>query len=362
MNSLYLKGTVRYPDYELNFDLSLPESGITALFGASGAGKSTLLRAVAGLIKPENGIIRFGETVWQDDTAGLFIPTHKRSLGFVFQDARLFSHLNVTGNIRYGMKRIRTEQRRISLERAVDLLGIGHLLDRMPDTLSGGEKQRVSIARALATSPDIMLMDEPLAALDMKRKSEILPYLQRLNEELGIPILYVSHALEEVSTLADHLVLLEQGRILATGKTGDMLTRLDLPLAYYDTASAIIEGKIIAEDTRFSLSTLSFPGGLIYLPTCNFSIGKHIRLRIQARDVSLTIQKPEQTSILNIIETTVTGLSPESKGEVMVELDANGTRLLSRITGKSASVLKLDIGKPVYAQIKGIAILESFSG
>lgn len=361
MNSLYFKGTISYPDYELNFDLTLPGSGITAFFGASGAGKSTLLRAVAGLVRPANGIIRIGETVWQDDKDRLFIPTYKRSLGFVFQDARLFSHLNVTDNIRYGMKRIRTEKRRISLEKAIDLLCIGHLLERMPDTLSGGEKQRVSIARALATSPDIILMDEPLAALDMKRKSEILPYLQRLNEELGIPLLYVSHALEEVSTLADHLVLLDRGRILAAGNTSDMLTRLDLPLAHHDTASAIIEGKIIAEDTKFSLSTLSFQGGLIYLPTGNFSIGKYIRLRIQARDVSLATQKPEQTSILNILETTVTGISRESDGEVMVELDAKGTRLLSRITRKSASVLKLETGKPVYAQIKGIAVLESFT-
>ena len=361
MNSLYFKGTISYPDYELNFDLTLPGSGITAFFGASGAGKSTLLRAVAGLVKPANGIIRIGETVWQDDKDRLFIPTYKRSLGFVFQDARLFSHLNVTDNIRYGMKRIRTEKRRISLEKAIDLLGIEHLLERMPDTLSGGEKQRVSIARALATSPDIILMDEPLAALDMKRKSEILPYLQRLNEELGIPLLYVSHALEEVSTLADHLVLLDRGRILAAGNTSDMLTRLDLPLAHHGTASAIIEGKIIAEDTKFSLSTLSFQGGLIYLPTGNFSIDKHIRLRIQARDVSLATQKPEQTSILNILETTVTGISRESDGEVMVELDAKGTRLLSRITRKSASVLKLETGKPVYAQIKGIAVLESFT-
>ena len=362
MNSLYLKGTVRYPDYELNFDLSLPGSGITALFGASGAGKSTLLRAVAGLVKPANGIIRIGGTSWQDDTSKLFVPTYKRPLGFVFQDARLFSHLNIIDNLQYGMKRIRTEQRRISLEKAVDLLGIGHLLDRMPDTLSGGEKQRVSIARALATSPDIMLMDEPLAALDMKRKSEIIPYLQRLNEELGIPVLYVSHALEEVSTLADHLVLLEKGRILASGATKDMLTRLDLPLAYYDTASAIVQGKIIAEDPRFCLSTLAFPGGLVYLPTGRFRTGEQVRLRIQARDVSLATIKPEQTSILNILETTVVAISPQSGGEVMVELDAKGTRLLSRITSKSASILKLDTGKHVYAQIKGIAVLESVSG
>lgn len=358
MNSLFFKGNVRYPDYELNFDLSLPGSGITALFGASGAGKSTLLRAVAGLIKPENGIIQIKKETWQNDDKKIFVPTYQRSLGFVFQDARLFSHLNVTDNLQYGIKRLKTAKRNISLEKAIDLLGIAHLTDRMPDTLSGGEKQRVSIARALATDPEIMLMDEPLAALDMKRKSEILPYLQRLNDELHIPILYVSHALDEVSTLADHLVLLEKGTVVASGKTNDMLTRLDLPLAFYDTASALIYGKVIAEDPEFHLSTLSFSGGLIHLPSKHLKPGQAVRLRIQARDVSLTTEKAENTSILNILETTVINLSNHSQGEVMVELDAKGTRLLSRITSKSASLLKLSKGKSVYAQIKGIAIVE----
>ncbi len=359
MNHLFFKGKVSYPDYELNFDLSLPGAGITALFGASGAGKSTLLRAVAGLVKPLNGVIRVKEACWQDDRQNIFVPTYKRSLGVVFQDARLFSHLSVTDNLQYGIKRIKTVQKRISLEKAIDLLGIGHLTDRMPDTLSGGEKQRVSIARALATNPDIMLMDEPLAALDMKRKSEIIPYLQRLNDELRIPILYVSHALEEVSTLADHLVLLDKGCVVATGKTSEMLTRLDLPLAYYDTASAIVDGKVIAEDIAFHLSTFSFPGGNLYLPSTHFTLGKNIRLRIQARDVSLTTEKPEKTSILNILDATVVNLSPtETQGEIMVELDVKGTRLLSRITHKSAHVLELAKGKPVYAQVKGIAIIE----
>lgn len=358
MNSLFFKGKVSYPDYELNFDLSLPGAGITALFGASGAGKSTLLRAVAGLVKPADGIIRVKEETWQHDNEKIFIPTYKRSLGFVFQDARLFSHLNVTDNLLFGMKRVKTARKNISLEKAIDLLGIGHLTDRMPDTLSGGEKQRVSIARALATDPEIMLMDEPLAALDMKRKSEILPYLQRLNDELHIPILYVSHALDEVSALADHLVLLEKGKIVASGKTGEMLTRLDLPLAFYDTASAIIDGKVIAKDPEFCLSTLSFSGGLIQLPGERFKPGQTVRLRIQARDVSLATEKPANTSILNILETTVVNLSNDSEGEVMVELDAKGTRLLSRITSKSASLLKLVKGKPIYAQVKGIAVIE----
>ena len=358
MKNLLFKGKVTRKDFELDFDLALPGSGITAFFGESGAGKSTLLRTVAGLVQPSDGKISIGYEIWQDDENKIFVPTHKRSVGFVFQDAALFPHLSVKNNLQYGMKRIPAEKRIISLEKAVDLLGIGHLLDRMPDTLSGGEQQRASIARALATSPDIMLMDEPLAALDMKRKSEIIPYLMRLNTELEIPILYVSHALEEVSVLADHLVLLEKGRIVASGKVNDMLTRLDLPLAYYDVAAAIVNGQVVGEDSEFKLCTIRFSGGEILLPSANLRTGQQVRLRVQARDVSLTTEKPVNTSILNAFEATVVNLSPDSDGQVLIELDVKGTHLLSRITSKSVNTLKLDTGKSVFAQVKGIAVIE----
>lgn len=358
MNSLFFRGKVTRKDFKLDFDLALPGSGITAFFGESGAGKSTLLRAVAGLVQPSDGHIQIGDEIWQDSEKKIFIPTHKRSVGFVFQDAALFPHLSVRNNLQYGMKRIPAKKRIISLEKAVELLGIGHLLERMPETLSGGEQQRASIARALATSPDIILMDEPLAALDMKRKSEIIPYLLRLNAELEIPILYVSHALEEVSVLADHLVLLEKGNVIASGKINDMLTRLDLPLAYYDTAAAVINGQVIEEDKEFCLSTIRFSGGNILLPSANLSMGQPVRLRIQARDVSLTTEKPFNTSVLNAFEATIVNLSPDSNGQVLIELDAKGTHLLSRITSKSANTLKLGTGKPIYAQVKGIAVIE----
>ena len=358
MNSLLFKGKVSYPAYELNFDLSLPSTGITALFGVSGAGKSTLLRAVAGLVRPSDGTIRLGDTVWQDDTEAIFVPPYQRSLGFVFQDARLFSHLTVTGNLQYGMKRVPAEKRTVSLEQAVELLGIGHLMNRMHDTLSGGEKQRVSIARALATSPRLLLMDEPLAALDVKRKWEIIPYLQRLNDELNIPMLYVSHALEEVGMLADHLVLLDKGHIVASGETNELLTRLDLPLAYNDTASAVITGHVTEKDPMFCLGTVTFSGGNLYLPDSGFRLGQKVRLRIQARDVSLATEKPVNTSILNVFEARIVNLSDDVAGQVIVELDAQGTRLLSRITSKSVNALKLGAGKTVYAQIKGIAVIE----
>ena len=358
MKNLLFKGKVTRKDFELDFDLALPGSGITAFFGESGAGKSTLLRTVAGLVQPSDGKISIGDEIWQDDENKIFVPTHKRSVGFVFQDAALFPHLSVKNNLQYGMKRIPAEKRIISLEKAVDLLGISHLLDRMPDTLSGGEQQRASIARALATSPDIMLMDEPMAALDMKRKSEIIPYLMRLNTELEIPILYVSHALEEVSVLADHLVLLEKGRIVASGKVNDMLTRLDLPLAYYDVAAAIVNGQVVGEDSEFKLCTIRFSGGEILLPSANLRTGQQVRLRVQARDVSLTTEKPVNTSILNAFEATVVNLSPDSDGQVLIELNVKGTHLLSRITSKSVNTLKLDTGKSVFAQVKGIAVIE----
>ncbi len=360
-DGLYFRGTVAFPDYQLSFDLTLPGLGVSAFFGESGAGKTTLLRAVAGLERPTDGFIRIKDDIWQDDARQLFIPTYKRAIGFVFQDTRLFEHLDVSRNLQFGMKRVKSDGNKIlkiSLERTIELLGIGHLLKRMPDTLSGGEKQRVAIARALATEPNILLMDEPLAALDMKRRQEILPYLRRLNAELNIPILYVSHSLEEVAILSNHLVLLERGKILASGTTDAMLTRLDLPLAHYDNATAFITGKITETDQTFLLSTFQFLGGQIFLPIGHYQIGQSLRLRIQARDVSLAVERPRQTSILNVIEAVVVGLSDDGDGQVMVELDAKGVRLLSRITRKSLSVLGLESGKQVFAQVKGTAVIE----
>ncbi len=357
MNSLQFRGTVAFPNFRLSFDLTLPSTGVTAFFGESGAGKSTLLRAVAGLERPTDSFISINGEIWQDDGKGLFLPTYQRPLGFVFQDARLFNHLDVTGNLHFGMKRVKGDGKQVSLEAAVELLGIGHLLKRMPETLSGGERQRVAIARALATGPEILLMDEPMAALDQKRRQEILPYLHRLNAELSIPILYVSHSLEEVAALADHLVLLEQGGITASGPVSGMLTRLDLPLAHYDSAAASVAGRIVGTDTDFHLCTFEFAGGRMFLPAGGYQTGQLLRLRIQARDVSLSIERPGQTSILNIIEAKVVGMADNGNGQVMVELDAGGTHLLSRITRKSAVVLGLEPGKAVFAQVKGTAVI-----
>ena len=346
-----------YPGFALDVDLELPGRGVTAIFGPSGCGKTTLLRCVAGLERRAKGYLSVDDDVWQDDTRQRFVPVHQRSLGYVFQDANLFAHLNVAQNLNYGMQRVPVGLRRVSLEQSIDLLGIAQLLQRRPDALSGGERQRVAIARALASSPRILLMDEPLAALDAGRKAEVLPYLERLHSELDIPVLYVSHAIEEVARLADHLVLLDVGKVTASGRAEDLLTRLDLALAHGDTAGAVLTLTVSKHDEQDHLSTAIFSGGLLSLPMQNRAIGQHLRIRVQARDVSMTLQKQNGTSILNILSATVSAIAPDSPGQVMVSLDVGGCVLLARITERSARTLALTPGLKVYAQIKGVAIL-----
>jgi len=232
MSAIHARINVAYPDYSLDVDLELPGQGITALFGPSGTGKTTFLRAMAGLETTKDSRIEVGGEVWQDDARGLFLPPYRRPLGFVFQNVHLFDHLDIRRNLEFGMRRVPAAKRTIPLDCAIELLGIGHLMTREPCTLSGGERQRVGIARALAASPRILLLDEPLAALDMQRKTEIMPYLERLNQQLKIPMLYVSHSLDEVARLADHIVLLKAGRVIASDESGRLLTRLDMPLAH----------------------------------------------------------------------------------------------------------------------------------
>ena len=351
---------LHYPGFALDVHLDLAGCGVTALFGPSGSGKTSCLRLIAGLERASQGALAYlavNGDVWQDDAQGVFVPVHQRALGYVFQDANLFTHLSIAQNLAYGMTRVPQPHRRVSLDQAVALLGISHLMDRKPATLSGGERQRAAIARAVATSPRILLMDEPLAALDARRKSEILPYLEKLHHELNIPVLYVSHALEEVARLADHLVLLEAGRVVASGPIGQMLTRLDLPLAHGDTAGAVITASVCRHDADDHLTLASFAGGNLIVPQQLANIGQPLRIRVQARDVSLTLHKQTDTSILNILNATVTALSPDSPGQVMVALDAGGCPLLARVTARSAQALGLVPGLALYAQIKGVAIL-----
>lgn len=351
-------------DFALDVTLQLPGRGVTAIFGPSGSGKTTLLRSIAGLERESGasgGYLAVNGDVWQDTRTNvgkrIFKPVHTRSLGYVFQSANLFHHLTVQGNLDFGLRRIPLPERKVSLIQATELLGLEKLLHRQPATLSGGERQRVAIARALATSPQLLLMDEPLAALDVQRKADLLPYLERLHTELDIPVLYVSHAPDEVARLADHLVLLDAGKVLASGPTRELMTRLDLPLAHGDAAAAIIDAVVMRVEPAYHLSHAEFAGGHISLLNPSLQVGQRVRVRIQARDVSLTLTRQHGTSVLNIFAATVSSISPDSPGQVMVALDAGGSTLLARITQKSLDALGLQPGSPVFAQVKGVAVL-----
>lgn len=340
----------------LDVDIRLPAQGVSALFGPSGSGKTTLLRCLAGLERAPDGFLSLDGEIWQQ--GAMFVPTHRRPLGYVFQEASLFAHLSVRRNLEFGMRRIANESRRVSLDHAIELLGIAHLLERMPDRLSGGERQRVAIARALAVSPRILLMDEPLAALDLARKQEILPYLDRLHDELEIPVVYVSHSPDEVARLADHLVLLDQGRVVASGGLHDMLARLDLPLSHGEQAGVVVDTVVGGHDEAYHLSWLDFPGGRFSVPQVDCLPGHPKRLRVHARDVSLSLERHSGTSILNIFPVTVSEIAEESQAKVLVRLDAAGTPLLAGITKKSGAVLGLKPGMSLFAQVKSVALLD----
>lgn len=344
-------------DFQLDVDLTLPGQGVTALFGHSGSGKTTCLRAMAGLERSATGHFSIGETVWQDEHRRLFVPTHRRSLGVVFQEASLFPHLSVRGNIEFASKRASTAGQPYPLPAIAEMLGIAHLLERMPAQLSGGERQRVAIARALLAAPQILLMDEPLAALDLKRKQEILPYLERLHSELAIPIIYISHAPDEVARLADHLVLLDQGRVVASGPLNTVLARIDLPAAFADDAGVVVTATV-AEHEADDLTRIEFPGAAIYVSRRGEAVGTMLRCRIHARDVSLALTPQTQSSILNCVGAVVVDLGPtDTPGHVLVRLDVAGQPLLARITRRSADRLGIRPGLALHAQIKAVALL-----
>lgn len=340
--------------FALDVDLTLPGQGVTALFGHSGSGKTTCLRAMAGLERAPGGYLAVGGEVWQDDARGVFLPTHRRPLGYVFQEANLFAHLSVRANLAFGQKRSPGKAR---LDEIAGLLGIDGLLDRQPDSLSGGERQRVAIARALLTSPRLLLMDEPLAALDLKRKLEILPYLERLHDELSIPIIYVSHAPDEVARLADHLVLLHEGRMVASGPLGETLARADLPPAFADDAGVVIETVLACHEVD-ALSRLDFAGACLRVGQRAEPLGSRLRCRVHARDVSLALEPPRASSILNSFAATVAAIAPtDTPGHVLVRLDVGPTPLLARITRRSQRELDIQPGRQVWAQVKAVALL-----
>jgi molybdate transport system ATP-binding protein len=343
-------------DFLLDAAFMAPAQGITALFGHSGSGKTTLLRAMAGLERCAGGLLRLGDTVWQDKER--FIPPHRRPLAYVFQDANLFAHLSVRRNLEYGYRRVPEDERRLQFDQVVELLGLAPLLDRATPALSGGERQRVAIGRALLASPRLILLDEPLAALDREGRQAILPYLESLHEQLALPMLYVSHDIDEVARLADHMLLMERGSILADGVVAELLTRFDLPLAHGDTAESVIEATVKEYDREYDLTGLDFAGTTLWVPHPGLVNGKRIRLRVLARDVSLTPEPPALSSILNIIPAQVEAIHEEGPAQAMVRLRAGGGILLARITRRSVARLQLHPGTATYAQVKGVAVLD----
>jgi len=343
--------------FNLDVDLALPGRGVTALFGHSGSGKTTLLRVLAGLERVAGARVALGNEVWQDDARKVFVPTHQRGIGYVFQEASLFPHLSVRANLEFGRKRLRPAERRFDLMTVAELLGIERLLDASPATLSGGERQRAAIARTLLASPRLLLMDEPLAALDMRRKLEILPYLERLHDELALPVVYVSHAADEVARLADHLVVLEEGRVLASGPLAATLARLDLAANFQDDAGVMIETTLQAHDAD-GLSNLAFAGGVLLVGQRNAAVGTRVRCRIHARDVSLALERPRGSSITNILPARVDAVGPSgTPGQVLVRLLVGETALLARITERSRRELAIAPGCAVWAQVKAVALL-----
>ncbi len=355
-SAIHARFHLDWPGFSLDVNLDMPGRGVTALFGHSGSGKTSLLRCIAGLERVPGGVLSVNGEVWQDED--VFLPTHQRALGYVFQEASLFPHLTVKRNLEFGMKRVNAAHRRVSLDHAIELLGIGSLLDRLPERLSGGEKQRVAIARALAVSPKIMLMDEPLAALDLQRKQEILPYLERLHDELEIPLLYVSHAPDEVARLADHIVAMEAGRVVASGPITETLARLDLPIRLGEDAGVVLDAVVAERDATWHLVRADFAGGHFWVRDGGHPAGQHVRVRVLARDVSLALEKHAGTSILNTLPAIVAEIANDTHPALaLVKLQVGDSALVARLTRRSASNLGLTPGMPIYAQIKAVALI-----
>lgn len=356
MEKIHARFRLDWPGFSLDVDLALPAVGVTALFGHSGSGKTTLLRCMAGLERAPKGRLTINGDVWQDDAC--WVPTYKRPLGYVFQEASLFDHLSVMGNLRYGMKRVAGLQGE-SLDQAIDFLGIGHLLDRKPGRLSGGERQRVAIARALAVRPRLLLMDEPLAALDLKRKQEILPYLERLHDELAIPLIYVSHSPDEVVRLADYIVVMENGWALAEGPLAEVLTRTDPSIRIGEDACAMIEATIGVIDQDWHLARLDFPDGCLWCRDPGLAVGHRVRVRIFARDVSVAKERPGESSIQNVFCGRVVSIGEdEHPGLALVGVRTGQSKLLARLTRRAVAQLNLEVGQEIWVQVKSVALLE----
>ena len=343
--------------FRLDAAFRTDEHGVTALFGRSGSGKTSIVAAIAGLLRPDEGRIVAGGDVLYDSSKRIDVPVERRRIGYIFQDARLFPHLTVRDNLRYGWKRAPRTNRPIAFDAVVDLLGVADLLDRRPARLSGGEKQRVAIGRALLAQPRVLLMDEPLASLDAERKDEILPYIERLRDELRILIVYVSHALEEVVRLANTIVLVDGGRVVAQGTPESLSGRLDLrPLLGRFEAGAIIDTRVAGHDDERQITRLEFGDQMLILPRLDAAPGARLRVRIRARDVILAVERPTALSAQNVLAGRIVEIAEETGPYAEVKVDLGAGAIVARITRDSINRLTLVCGQPVYAVVKSVAI------
>ena len=343
--------------FELNIQTRLPAKGIHGILGASGSGKTTLLRCLAGLESHAIGRIDIGEKCWLDSQRKIFVPTWQREVGYVFQEASLFPHLNVLGNLKFGVTRVKTTAAQSALNEAIDLLGLEHLLKRHTAELSGGERQRVAIARALATRPKLLLLDEPLTAVDQNKKNEIYPWIEKLKSELNIPILFVSHSIEEIARLTQHLLILEKGQVLCLGPTIDLMSSLETPFDFGDQTSVLIMGQVHDIETQWNLAKISFEQHHLWVENRNFSLHQMIQIRILAKDVSLSLYQPQDSSIQNTLACTITGVQQNLNAhQSLVQMECGSSKLLAKITKKAFASLNLTVGTPLWAQVKTVAL------
>ena len=357
MSSIRVDLQLSRPGFALNALFEIPSSGITGVLGYSGSGKTTLLRAIAGLEPGVQGSVHLGAACWQDGSH--IRPAHQRRVGFVFQQPNLFPHLTVNDNLCFGLRFRSSTEQSFALDAAISLLGIESLLERLPATLSGGEQQRVAIARALASAPELLLFDEPLSALDEQRKAELLPYLERVHRELQVPGLYVSHAISEVTRIADHLLLMEAGEIVANGPIANILTdpANSTGLVGGDQALVVIDAQVADADAVGGLARVTAPGGELLIKHDRLVVGEKLRLQIAARDVSVALSKADDSSIINILPTRIDAISHSTCGQIILRLVMGETILLSCISMSSLKRLNLSVGDSVFAQIKAVAVL-----
>ncbi len=354
----------RLGTFQIEARFTAPDAGITALFGRSGAGKTSIVNMLAGLLRPDRGRIAVGGETLFSSAERIDLPPERRRLGYIFQEGRLFPHYSVRGNLTYGAGR---RDRTVGFDAVVALLGLAPLLERRPGDLSGGEKQRVAIGRALLASPRLLLMDEPLAALDAPRKAEILPFIERLRDELRLPIIYVSHAMEEIVRLADTLVLLSAGKVAAVGTVEELTSRLDLrPLTGRHEAGAVIRATVAGHDVTYGLSELAFAGGRLRVSRLALPLGTPVRVRIRARDVALATARPTGISIRNIVAARIVEIAPDEGALVDIRLDIGRPEqpvaLWARITQRAARELNLAVGSEVFALLKTVALDRSSLG